>query len=98
MSDVLLKIRDSLTTLYYARQFGFCVVPIKIVKALRNILLAAEFEIESPLIAWEALREYTSGLADFSDYLIGYKNKNSGCIFTVTLDKKAGETKNSVLI
>lgn len=70
----------------------------EIVNVLHQILLAAEFDIESSLIAWEALREYTSGKADFSDYLIGFKNMNKGCEFTATLDKNAGETKNFELI
>ena len=70
----------------------------EILKALQLILSTAEFSIESPSIAWEALRQYSVGSADFSDYLIGHLSRFYGCVTTVTFDREAGKSNNFQLL
>ncbi len=62
------------------------------------ILSAAEFSFESPAVAWEAVRQYKNGIADFTDYLIGQINKLNGCVATITFDKQAGKSANFKLL
>jgi predicted nucleic-acid-binding protein len=62
-----------------------------IIDVLRQILESTELSIETPEIAWAALDDFEKGNADYSDYLIAYKNKEFGCTHTVTFDKKAGK-------
>ncbi|RMG32672.1 MAG: PIN domain-containing protein [Methanobacteriota archaeon] len=70
----------------------------QIVKVLENLLHTAELSIENPEFAWDALRKYKTGNADFSDYLIGRINRHYGCHKTVTLDKTAGRTDDFLLL
>ena len=69
-----------------------------IFKLLLMILSAAEFSFESPAVAWEAVRQYKNGIADFADYLIGQINKLNGCVATITFDKQAGKSANFKLL
>ncbi len=62
------------------------------------ILSAAEFSFESPAVAWEAVRQYKNGVADFADYLIGELNKSHRCIATITFDKQAAKSSNFKLL
>lgn len=74
------------TTYDYSRQ--------EIAGALEQILATAQFEIERPDEAREALADFRSTKADFSDALIGRINRALGAGHTVTLDRdlKALET------
>jgi len=56
---------------------------------LQKIFLACELAVEQQEHAWSALRDFTQGNADFSDYLIVHMNRSAGCEYTVTFDKKA---------
>ncbi len=49
-------------------------------------------DIEARDLVRAAAREFRSGDADFSDYLIGGLNRNSGCRTTLTFDLAAGES------
>lgn len=69
-----------------------------ILNVLLMILSAAEFSFESPAIAWEAMRQYKNGVADFADYLIGELNKSNGCVATITFDKQMGKSSNFKLL
>lgn len=62
-----------------------------ILDVLRQILGSTELSVETPHIAWTALDDFGKGNADYSDYLGAHKNKEFGCIHTVTFDKKAGK-------
>lgn len=54
---------------------------------LETLLQTRQFEIEDRDSAWRALSSYTQGKADFSDYLIGERNRLGGCRHTVTFDR-----------
>jgi len=56
---------------------------------LQRLFLASELIVERQDQAWLALRSFTQGNADFSDYFIAHTNQASGCESTITFDKKA---------
>jgi predicted nucleic-acid-binding protein len=64
-----------------------------IVEVIKQILTTKEFIVHNSENAWKALNEFSNGKADFSDYIIGYVNKDVGCEFTITFDKFAAENK-----
>jgi len=70
----------------------------QIASVLRGLLTAAELAIERSPIAWEALRSYEKGNADFADCVIGAINRNEGCVHTVTLDRKAANLTDFFLL
>ena len=66
----------------------------EIAGALEQILATAQFEVERLDDARQALRDFRSTKADFSDALIGRINRSLGAEHTVTFDRslKAVET------
>jgi predicted nucleic-acid-binding protein len=66
----------------------------QIASALEQILATAQFEVERLDEARQALRDFRSTKADFSDALIGRINRSLGAEHTVTFDRdlKALET------
>ena len=60
----------------------------KIVEVVKTLLLAESIEIDSRDAVWKALREFESGEADFSDYLIVHINRERGASLTLTFDHK----------
>lgn len=60
-----------------------------VVSVLRQLLGTAELSVETPHLAWAAVRAYEKDKADFADYLIGARNKEAGCSTTFTFDKRA---------
>lgn len=61
----------------------------KIIEVVRTILLADNIDVEHRDSVWKALREYETGDADFSDYLIAHINQEGGASVTLTCDKAA---------
>ena len=59
----------------------------EIAQALDQILSTAEFEIEKPDEARQALRDFQSTKAGFSDALIGRVNRSLGADHTVSFDR-----------
>lgn len=55
--------------------------------ALAKILDVAQFSIEDRDLVRETLAAYRSGRGDFSDYLIGLRNRKAGCADTATFDR-----------
>ena len=49
--------------------------------------MASGFEFEDKNIAWAALNDYRARNVNLADYLIGRKNRASGCEETVTFNK-----------
>jgi predicted nucleic-acid-binding protein len=60
-----------------------------IVKTIEQILSTSGIEFENAEGVRKALRHYTTGNADFSDYLIAEINKENGANTTYTFDCKA---------
>lgn len=63
-----------------------------VASVLRQLLGTAELSVETPHLAWLAVRAYESDKADFADYLIGARNKEAGCAMTFTFDKRASNS------
>lgn len=57
------------------------------VTILEKILDTAQFVIEDRDLARQALADYRHGPGDFSDYLIGWRNRQAGCSETATFDR-----------
>jgi predicted nucleic-acid-binding protein len=55
--------------------------------ALEKILSTAQFEIEDKDLAHAALGDFRGSAADFSDCLIGRRNRAAGAAATVTFDR-----------
>lgn len=58
-----------------------------ILLTLDRILDTAGFLIEDRDLARQALEEFRSGPGDFSDHLLGVRNREAGCEKTVTFDR-----------
>lgn len=65
---------------------------------LRNLLQATELEVESSGAACKALRDYETGPADFSDYVVAHLNMEAGATQTFTFDRKAAKHRGFRLI
>lgn len=64
----------------------------KLCEVIRTLLLADSLEIGHRDAVWRALRDFESGRADFSDYLIGEINRECGTDATLTFDRSAAIT------
>lgn len=65
---------------------------------IRRILQTKELEVDRPLTAWAALRQFETGGADFADYLIGQFNREFGHPQTATFDRHAGKSDLFLLV
>ena len=61
----------------------------KLSEVIRTLLLAEFIEVEHRDAVWKALRDFESGKADFSDYLIARINQVCGSSVTLTFDRAA---------
>jgi predicted nucleic-acid-binding protein len=59
------------------------------IEALKNIISIAVFDVENIGACVLSLKQYETGPADFSDYLIGAIAKQEGYNTVLTFDKKA---------
>jgi predicted nucleic-acid-binding protein len=60
---------------------------------LAGVVEAAEFKLAYPEAIGRAVKQYETGAADFSDYLIGELNAVFGCDTTLTFDKTAAKSR-----
>jgi predicted nucleic-acid-binding protein len=58
-----------------------------LVRVLERILSTPRLVLEDREEVREALKEYREGGGDFSDYLIGARNRRAGCSDTATFDR-----------
>jgi len=65
----------------------------EIVSSLETLLRSKEIQIETPDLAWEALRRFTNCRADYVDCLIERCAHAAGCSHTMTFDKKAASVE-----
>lgn len=61
-----------------------------IIGVIEQLLTTADIEFENAELLRKALRRYSKGKGDFSDYLIGETNRENGASITYTFDRKAG--------
>ena len=66
---------------------------LEIINVVEKILRTDLFEFENKDAAWWAVQQMKQGNADFSDYLIGRLNQQTGCAETITFDKKLNKSK-----
>lgn len=60
----------------------------QIVGVLEQIVRTAQLRVENPTLVWRAIASFRRGF-DFADALILETNRHSGCVDTVTLDRRA---------
>ena len=58
-----------------------------VVATLAKLLDTAQLVVEQADVARQALDDYRRARGDFADYLIGWRNRRSGCVDTVTFDR-----------
>ena len=58
-----------------------------VVTAVERILDTAQFVVEDKDLVRHALDDYRRGAGDFSDYLIGWRYRHSGCENALTFDR-----------
>ena len=61
-------------------------------RVIRRILAVQELQAEKPELAWQAVRLFEQGRADFADFLIGLSNRENKAEVTYTFDTKAVES------
>ena len=63
-----------------------------IANVIRRILSVQEFRVNNAETAWQAVRYYEQGKADFADFLIGLGNQAEKAVGTYTFDRNAAES------
>jgi len=76
-----------LCELVWVLETGYGFTRAEIGVTLEKVLATAQFEIEGKDLAWAALDDFRSSAADFSDCLVGRRNRAAGAAETVTFDK-----------
>lgn len=76
-----------LCELVWVLETGYGFSRTEIAAALERILATAQFDIESKDLALAALDDFRRSAADFSDCLIGRRNRAAGAPETVTFDR-----------
>ena len=76
-----------LCELVWVLEAGYGFTRAEIGVTLEKVLATAQFEIEGKDLARAALDDFRSSAADFSDCLVGRRNRGAGAGETVTFDK-----------
>ena len=63
-----------------------------VAETLEKVLDTAQLVVAQADLARRALDDYRRGRGDFADYLIGWRNRQSGCSDTVTFDRALGRS------
>ena len=69
-----------------------------ILEVLGQILITSELEVENEQVARLSLDAYKEGTAHYSDYVIGFSNKTSGCVVTYTFDHNFSDDRIAKLL
>jgi predicted nucleic-acid-binding protein len=76
-----------LCELVWVLETGYGFSRTEIAGTLERILATAQFEIEGKDLALAALDDFVGSAADFSDCLIGRRNRAGGAAETLTFDR-----------
>ena len=76
-----------LCELVWVLEAGYGFTRAEIVATLEKVLATAQFEIEGKDLALAALDDFRRSTADFSDCLVGRRNRAAGASETVTFDR-----------
>jgi predicted nucleic-acid-binding protein len=61
--------------------------------ALEVLLNTAQLTIEDRGTVQRALTLYGAGVGDFADYIVGLRNRQAGCLDTLTFDRALAESE-----
>ncbi|MEO5881816.1 MAG: type II toxin-antitoxin system VapC family toxin [Caldimonas sp.] len=70
----------------------------ELVAVVRTLLETRSIVVQSAPLVWQALRDFRSSSADFSDHLIARVGSAAGCTETFTFDRKAARTAGMKLV
>ncbi len=76
-----------LCELVWVLETGYGFSRSEVVGALDRIVATAQFEIDGKDVVLAALADFRRSAADFSDCLIGRRNRDAGATDTVTFDR-----------
>jgi predicted nucleic-acid-binding protein len=76
-----------LCELVWVLESGYGFGRAEIGATIEKILATAQFEVEDKDLALAALTDFKGSTADFSDCLLGRRNRASGAVETVTFDR-----------
>jgi predicted nucleic-acid-binding protein len=76
-----------LCEIVWVLEVGYRLSRRDVAAALERILATAQFEIETKDLVLAALDDFRGSMADFSDCLIGRRNRAAGAEATVTFDR-----------
>ena len=76
-----------LCELVWVLETGYGFSRTEIAATLEKILATAQFEVEGKDVALAALDDFRGSTADFSDCLVGRRNRAAGAAETVTFDQ-----------
>lgn len=77
-----------LCELTWVLQSGYGLARAAVADSLDALLETAQFVIEDRDTVRAAVEHFRAGPGDFSDYLLGLRNRNAGCADTATFDRK----------
>jgi len=80
----------TLCEIVWVLQRSYGVTKPQLQAIIEGLITTKQFLVENVEAAWKALRAFNNNNADFCDALIAQVSIFSGCIHTVTFDKKAG--------
>lgn len=83
----------TIAELFWVLRTGYKLDKALIIRTIETLLVGENIVFEDDTLIWKALYEYDKGSADFTDYLIAQINQQHGCIYTATVDKKAGRSR-----
>ena len=63
-----------------------------VANVIRQVLSVEELRVETAETAWQAVRLFEAGNADFADYLIGVTNRRNNAVATFTFDREAAKS------
>jgi len=84
--------------LIWVLESSFRFTRAEIASTVETLLRSKELTVERPEIAWQALRSFKIGKADYSDCLIQRCGHAAGCSYTLTFDLKAANTEGMQLL
>ena len=87
-----------LVELVWVLESSFRFSRAEIANTVETLLRSKELTIEDPEVAWQALRSFKIGKADFSDCLVERCGHAAGCKYTLTFDLQAANTEGMKLL
>jgi predicted nucleic-acid-binding protein len=71
---------------------------VELVEVLDTLAASQEVKLERAEVVSQALRMFSAGTADFSDYLIERSGHAAGCMYTFTFDQEAASSAGMRLL